>query len=132
MQPGVPVSGRHCQHRKVIQNGALTQEVMYEYVTNDVPFVLARSIRDDEALPDTEMDLIKAPSQYAEMLEETERLFMLSTMLHSIEVRNMTPVGVEMVCVDINPAVVTKLSDRGSVESVGFVTDVELFLSLLV
>jgi len=44
----------------------------------------------------------------------------------------MTPAGVKLVCVDINPAVVTKLSDRGSVESVGVVTDVGLFLSLLV
>jgi len=47
-------------------------------------------------------------------------------------VGNMTPAGVKMVCVDINPAVVTKLSDRGSVESVGVVTDVGLFLSLLI
>jgi hypothetical protein len=39
--------------------------------------------------------------------------------------------GVRLVCVDINPAVVTKLSDRGSVESVGLVTDVGLFLNLL-
>jgi hypothetical protein len=52
-------------------------------------------------------------------------------MLHSIGVGNMTPAGVRLVCVDINPAVVTKLSDRGSVESVGVVTDVGLFLNLL-
>ena len=81
-----------------VPNGALTQEVMYKYVTNDVPFVLARSIWDDGPLPDTEIDLIKAPSQYAEMLEETERVLMLSTMFHSIEVSNMTPAGVKMVC----------------------------------
>jgi hypothetical protein len=56
---------------------------------------------------------------------------MLSSMLHSIGVGNMTPAGVRLVCVDINPAVVTKLSDRGSVESVGVVTDVGLFLNLL-
>jgi hypothetical protein len=52
-------------------------------------------------------------------------------MLHSIGVGNMTPAGVRLVCVDINPAVVTKLSDRGSLESVGVVTDVGLFLNLL-
>jgi hypothetical protein len=57
---------------------------------------------------------------------------MLSSMLHSIGVGNMTPAGVKLVCVDINPAVVTKLADRGSIESVGVVTDVGLFLSLLV
>jgi hypothetical protein len=43
----------------------------------------------------------------------------------------MLPSWVKMVCVDINPAVVTKLADRGSIESVGIVTDVGLFLRLL-
>ena len=59
-------------------------------------------------------------------------ILMLSTMLHSIGVGNMTPAGVRMICVDINPAVVTKLADRGSVESFGVVTDVGLFLNLMV
>jgi hypothetical protein len=59
-------------------------------------------------------------------------ILMLSTMLHSIGVGNMTPAGVRLVCVDINPAVVTKLADRGSLESVGIVTDVGLFLNLVV
>jgi len=75
------------------------------------------------------MDLIKAQQEYAQLLEGADMILMLSSMLHSIGVGNMTPAGVKMVCVDINPA---KLSDRGSVESVGVVTDVGLFLSLLV
>ncbi|GBF81780.1 TIGR00300 family protein [Aphanothece sacrum] len=144
MQRGVPVSGGHRHHLKVIntirrygsiaeavQQGVITKGVMYECVKNQVPFVLAGSIRDDGPLPDTEMDLIKAQTQYGELLQGTDMILMLSTMLHSIGVGNMTPAGVKMVCVDINPAVVTKLSDRGSVESVGIVTDVGLFLSLL-
>ena len=68
----------------------------------------------------------------AELLRGADMVLMLSSMLHSIGVGNMTPAGVKMVCVDINPAVVTKLSDRGSIESIGVVTDVGLFLSLLV
>jgi hypothetical protein len=56
----------------------------------------------------------------------------LPSMVHSIGVGNMTPAGVKLVFVDINPSVVTKLRDRGSLESVGVVTDVGLFLSLLV
>ncbi|NER99075.1 MAG: fused N-dimethylarginine dimethylaminohydrolase/saccharopine dehydrogenase domain-containing protein, partial [Symploca sp. SIO1B1] len=99
---------------------------------SNVPFVLAGSIRDDGPLPDTQMDLIKAQEEYTELLKGADMILMLSTMLHSIGVGNMTPAGVKMVCVDINPAVVTKLSDRGSIESVGVVTDVGLFLSLLV
>jgi hypothetical protein len=101
-------------------------------VKQNVPFALAGSIRDDGPLPDTQMNLIKAQEEYSRLLQGTDMVLMLSTMLHSIGVGNMTPSGVKMVCVDINPAVVTKLSDRGSVESTGVVTDVGLFLSLLV
>ena len=145
MKRGTPVSGGHRHHLKVInlirrygniaaavEQGVLTKGVMYECVHNNVPFSLAGSIRDDGPLPDTQMDLIKAQTEYANLLEGTDMILMLSSMLHSIGVGNMTPAGVKMVCVDINPAVVTKLSDRGSVESVGVVTDVGLFLSLLV
>ncbi len=145
MRKGVPVSGGHRHHLKVInmvrragsiaqavEQGMITQGIMYECVKNNVPFCLAGSIRDDGPLPDTYMDLLKAQSEYARLLKGTDMIIMLSTMLHSIGVGNMTPSGVKMVCVDINPAVVTKLSDRGSVESVGIVTDVGLFLSLLV
>lgn len=145
MKRGVPVRGGHRHHLKVInqirrcgsiaaavEQGVLTQGVMYECVRNNVPFSLAGSIRDDGPLPDTQMDLLKAQTEYEKLLEGADMILMLSTMLHSIGVGNMTPAGVKMVCVDINPAVVTKLSDRGSVESIGIVTDVGLFLSLLV
>jgi len=145
MQKGTPVRGGHRHHLKVInkvrrygsiaksvEEGVITGGIMYECVKHHVPFVLAGSIRDDGPLPDTQMDLIKAQEEYAQLIEGADMILMLSTMLHSIGVGNMTPAGVKMVCVDINPAVVTKLSDRGSVESIGVVTDVGLFLSLLV
>ena len=144
MKRGVAVRGGHRHHLKVINTmrrygsiakaveaGVIKSGVMYECVRNGVPFCLAGSIRDDGPLPDTEMDLIKAQTEYARLLKGADMILMLSSMLHSIGVGNMTPAGVKMVCVDINPAVVTKLSDRGSIESVGVVTDVGLFLSLL-
>jgi len=145
MQKGVPVRGGHRHHLKVInavrrcgsivkavEQGLITKGIMYECVRNNVPFSLAGSIRDDGPLPDTQMDLVKAQEDYARLIKGADMILMLSSMLHSIGVGNMTPAGVKMVCVDINPAVVTKLSDRGSVESVGVVTDVGLFLSLLI
>jgi len=110
----------------------LTKGVFYECVRNQVPFALAGSIRDDGPLPDTQMDLLVAQADYARLIQGSDMILMLSTMLHAIGVGNMTPAGVKMVCVDINPAVVTKLADRGSLESMGVVTDVGLFLSLLV
>ncbi|MEM1310999.1 MAG: TIGR00300 family protein [Cyanobacteria bacterium P01_H01_bin.153] len=145
MKRGISVHGGHRHHLKAINTirrcgsiaNAVEQEilqsgVMYECVKNNVPFALAGSIRDDGPLPDTQMDLLQAQADYARLIEGADLILMLSTMLHSIGVGNMTPAGVKMVCVDINPAVVTKLSDRGSLESVGVVTDVGLFLSLLV
>lgn len=145
MKRGVSVRGGHRHHLKAINTirrcgsianavnqGVLQSGIFYECVKNNVPFSLAGSIRDDGPLPDTQMDLIKAQQDYAKLIEGAELILMLSSMLHSIGVGNMTPAGVKMVCVDINPAVVTKLSDRGSVESVGVVTDVGLFLSLMV
>jgi lysine-ketoglutarate reductase/saccharopine dehydrogenase-like protein (TIGR00300 family) len=145
MQRGVSVRGGHRHHLKAIntirrcgsiaqavEQGVLQRGIFYECVRHGVDFALAGSIRDDGPLPDTEMDLLRAQSAYAGLVQGADMILMLSTMLHSIGVGNMTPAGVKMVCVDINPAVVTKLSDRGSVESTGVVTDVGLFLSLLV
>jgi lysine-ketoglutarate reductase/saccharopine dehydrogenase-like protein (TIGR00300 family) len=145
MKRGVSVRGGHRHHLKAInticrcgsiakavEQGVLTTGIFYECIQNGVPFSLAGSIRDDGPLPDTKMDLLEAQADYARLIQGADMILMLSSMLHSIGVGNMTPAGVKMVCVDINPAVVTKLSDRGSVESIGVVTDVGLFLSLLV
>jgi lysine-ketoglutarate reductase/saccharopine dehydrogenase-like protein (TIGR00300 family) len=144
LSQGRSVEGGHRHHLKAINTirrcgsiaravemGVLTRGVFYECVRRGVPFSLAGSIRDDGPLPDTQMDLVKAQEDYARLLKGADLILMLSTMLHSIGVGNMTPAGVRLVCVDINPAVVTKLSDRGSIESVGVVTDVGLFLNLL-
>lgn len=144
LQTGTSMEGGHRHHLKAIntiracgniagavEQGVLTRGVFYECVRQSVPFSLAGSIRDDGPLPDTQMDLIKAQEEYARLLKDADLILMLSSMLHSIGVGNMTPAGVRLVCVDINPAVVTKLSDRGSLESLGVVTDVGLFLNLL-
>jgi lysine-ketoglutarate reductase/saccharopine dehydrogenase-like protein (TIGR00300 family) len=144
LKAGTSVEGGHRHHLRAInairgcgsianavEQGVLTSGIFYECVRKGVPFSLAGSIRDDGPLPDTQMDLIKAQEDYARLLKGADLILMLSSMLHSIGVGNMTPAGVRLVCVDINPAVVTKLSDRGSVESVGIVTDVGLFLNLL-
>jgi len=142
---GAPVEQGHRNHmaaintinraggiRAAVENGVLKSGVMFECVKHGVEYVLAGSIRDDGPLPETEMDLIAAQERYAEVLSNNVQLvLMLSSMLHSIGVGNMLPSWVRVVCVDINPAVVTKLSDRGSMQTVGVVTDVGLFLHRL-
>ena len=93
---------------------------MYECVRHDVAYVLAGSIRDDGPLPDTMMDLVEAQDRYAAALEDVRLVIVLSTMLHGIGVGNMLPAWVRVVCVDINPAVVTKLADRGSSQTLAW------------
>ena len=117
--------------KEAVAQGVLTSGVMYEVITHNVDYVLAGSIRDDGPLPDTLMDLRVAQDRYAESLENVKLVLALSTMLHGIGVGNMLPSSVRMVCVDINPAVVTKLADRGSSQTIGVVTDVGLFLHRL-
>ncbi|MEM7164882.1 MAG: TIGR00300 family protein [Planctomycetota bacterium] len=114
-----------------VAQGVLTEGICHALVKHNVPFCLAGSIRDDGPLPDTEMDLIKAQAGYAELLDGASLVIILSTMLHGIGVGNMLPGSVPLVCVDIHPAVVTKLCDRGSAQAHGIVTDVGLFLHLL-
>jgi lysine-ketoglutarate reductase/saccharopine dehydrogenase-like protein (TIGR00300 family) len=144
MSRGNPVRGGHRHHLRAIntirrcgsiaaavEQGVLKSGIFYECVRAGVPFSLAASIRDDGPLPGVFTDMIEAQREYARLIAGAEMILMLSSMLHSIGVGNMTPAGVKLVCVDINPAVVTKLADRGSIESIGVVTDVGLFLSLL-
>ncbi len=117
--------------RQAIESGRLTGGIMYECVKAGVPFVLAGSLRDDGPLPETITDMIEAQEAYARQLKDAGLVLCLGSMLHSIAVGNMSPSWVRLVCVDINPAVVTKVSDRGTGQAVGIVTDVGLFLELL-
>jgi lysine-ketoglutarate reductase/saccharopine dehydrogenase-like protein (TIGR00300 family) len=116
---------------KAVETGVLTSGIMHACHTHGVKYILAGSIRDDGPLPETMMDLITAQDAYGKALEGVEVVVMLSSMLHSIGVGNMLPSWVKVICVDINPAVVTKLSDRGSTQTIGIVTDVGLFLHQL-
>ena len=65
-------------------------------------------------------------------MQKSDIVLVLGTLLHGIASGNMLPAKIPMICVDINAAVVTKLSDRGSSQATGIVTDVGLFLNLLV
>lgn len=116
---------------KAVESGRLKRGVMYECVKAGVPFVLAGSLRDDGPLPDCITDMNEAQDAYAEHLKDAGVVLCLSSMLHSIAVGNMLPAWVKVVCVDINPAVPTKVSDRGTGHAVGVVTDVGLFLEVL-
>ncbi len=116
---------------QAVAAGKLSSGILYECVRHKVPFVLAGSLRDDGPLPETITDMNLAQASYAEQLKGAGLVLCLGSMLHSIAVGNMLPSWVRIVCVDINPAVATKVSDRGTGQAVGVITDVGLFLDLL-
>src|SRR5581483_9901647 len=116
---------------EAVKSGRLRSGILYECVRAKVPFVLAGSLRDDGPLPDTITDMNAAQDAYARELKGAGLVLCLGSMLHSIATGNMLPSWVKIVCVDINPAVATKVSDRGTGQAVGVVTDVGLFLDLL-
>ena len=141
IESGAPIEHGHEHHmrainrvraagglRQMVKAGHLKGGVMKSAIDHGVEIVLAGSVRDDGPLPDVITDMVEAQRRMRASLKGVRLALMLSTMLHSIATGNMLPAGVRTVCVDINPAVVTKLADRGSWQSIGLVTDVESFL----
>ncbi|MCZ2837291.1 ornithine cyclodeaminase [Modestobacter sp. VKM Ac-2985] len=114
-----------------VGNGVLTGGVMHAMVQADKPFVLVGSVRDDGPLPDVITDVIDGQRAMRAELPDVGFAIMVATMLHSIATGNILPASVPLVCVDINPATVTKLADRGSAQAMGIVTDIGLFLEQL-
>jgi lysine-ketoglutarate reductase/saccharopine dehydrogenase-like protein (TIGR00300 family) len=114
-----------------VQQGLLTSGIMHALVTHDKQFVLVGSVRDDGPLPDVHTDVIAGQAAMRRALDGVGFAIMVATMLHSVATGNLLPASVPLVCVDINPATVTKLADRGSSQARGVVTDVGLFLEQL-
>ena len=117
--------------KAAVEKGILKSGIIYECVKKQVPFILAGSIRDDGPLPDVITDMVKAQQKYKEQLKDVTMVLMLASTLHAIAVGNMLPSTVKLVCLDINPASVTKLLDRGSTQAVGVISDIGTFLPLL-
>ena len=116
---------------KMVQKKMLTKGIMFECVKNNIPFVLAGSLRDDGPLPDVITDMTLAQRKYKEILKDAKMVIMISTVLHSIATGNMLPADVKVIVVDINQPTVTKLMDRGTWQALGIVTDVGAFIPLV-
>jgi len=116
---------------KAVESGILKSGIMYEAVRAGIDVVLAGSIRDDGPLPEVITDVLVAQDRMRASIHEVGFALMIATALHSIATGNLLPASVKVVCVDINPATVTKLSDRGTFQTIGLVTDVEPFLRSL-
>jgi lysine-ketoglutarate reductase/saccharopine dehydrogenase-like protein (TIGR00300 family) len=118
--------------KSAVERGIVRGGIMYECVRHKIPFVLAGSIRDDGPLPDVITDVLAAQRAMREHCRGVGFALMVATALHAIATGNLLPAWVKVACVDINPATVTKLTDRGSIQTVGVVTDVEPFFRSLV
>ncbi|GAB3351368.1 TIGR00300 family protein [Modestobacter lapidis] len=116
---------------EAVASGVLTGGVMHAMVQEDKPFVLVGSVRDDGPLPDVYTDVIEGQRAMRAQLPDVGFAIMVATMLHSIATGNILPASVPLVSVDINPATVTKLADRGSAQAMGIITDIGLFLEQL-
>jgi len=141
---GKPVMGGHRHHlyaiseimragsiRNAVSTGLLKHGIMYECIKGNIPYVLAGSIRDDGPLPDVIQDSMTAQDAMRKYIPGCGMVLMVATLLHSIAVGNCLPSNVKTVCVDINPASVTKLMDRGTTQAIGIVSDAGTFLPLL-
>lgn len=141
LESGIPAARGHEHHlravntiracgsiKNAVETGVLRKGLMYTLTRQGIDYVLAGSIRDDGPLPEVITDIRDAQNAMRAQLDGVELVIAVSTMLHSIAVGNMLPAAVKFLCVDINPAVVTKLADRGSFQTIGIVTDVESFM----
>jgi lysine-ketoglutarate reductase/saccharopine dehydrogenase-like protein (TIGR00300 family) len=117
--------------RQAVESGRLTSGIMFECVRSGVDFLLAGSIRDDGPLPDVITDTLEAQRAMRHAIEDVGFALLIASALHGIATGNLLPASVRVVCVDINPATVTKLADRGTFQTIGLVTDVEPFLRSL-
>ncbi len=141
LRSGEQVEGGHRNHlrainairatgslEKALEVGLLREGITYEVMKRDIPMVLAGSIRDDGPMPGVINDMQEAQRKMRQEVQGVEMAIMVASMLHAIATGNLLPATVRTVVVDINPAVVTKLADRGSFQAAGLVTDAELFL----
>jgi hypothetical protein len=116
---------------RAVESGLVGSGIMKTLVTQRIPYVLAGSIRDDGPLKDTITDMIAAQRAYVDALRGAGMCLMLATALHSIAVGNLLPARVRTVCVDMTESVPVKLSNRGTMQAIGLVTDVGFFLERL-
>src|SRR3954466_9330254 len=116
---------------QAVESGVLTSGVMHALVKAGRKFVLVGSVRDDGPLPDVYTDVIEGQRAMRAALNGVGFAVVVATMLHSIATGNILPARIPLVSVDINPATVTKLADRGSAQAIGIVTDIGLFLEQL-
>jgi len=114
--------------RAGVESGLISAGIMHACVTKPIPFVLAGSIRDDGPLPDVYTNVVEATDAMRANANNIGVALMVATTLHSVATGNILPASVKTFCVDSDADSVIKLTDRGTHQAVGIVTDCEFFL----
>jgi lysine-ketoglutarate reductase/saccharopine dehydrogenase-like protein (TIGR00300 family) len=124
-----------------VEQGIITDGIMFSCVKYDVPFVLTGSIRDDGPLPDVITDAVVAQDAMRQHTIKATMAILIATALHAIATGNMLPAFVSLpdgtmrelstICVDSSEFVVSKLKDRGTHPAFGVVTNAQDFMHIL-
>ncbi|MBN8691359.1 MAG: TIGR00300 family protein [Armatimonadetes bacterium] len=117
--------------RAAVEAGIIPGGAMHACITSGTPYVLAGSIRDDGPLPDVITDVVKATDAMRENVQNVGVALMVATTLHSVATGNIIPAAVVTYCVDSDADTVIKLTDRGTHQAIGIVTDCEFFMKEL-
>jgi lysine-ketoglutarate reductase/saccharopine dehydrogenase-like protein (TIGR00300 family) len=123
--------------RNYIESNSITGGVIHACMKNNIPVILAGSIRDDGPLPDVIADVYSAQNEMRKHTKKATMVLGLATQLHSIATGNMTPSyqvindevrPVYIYSVDVSEFAVNKLRDRGTLEVTSIVTNIQDFL----
>lgn len=112
-----------------VTTGVIKHGIMAACVRQEVPVVMAGTIRDDGPLPGVITDSVLAQQAMRAQIPGVGLALLVASTLHAVATGNLLPATVPTVCVDVNPSVPTKLSDRGSFQAVGLVMDAASFLT---
>ncbi|MGQ0812699.1 MAG: ornithine cyclodeaminase [Nitrospiraceae bacterium] len=114
-----------------VESGVITGGIMAACVRQAVQVVMAGTIRDDGPLPGVITDSVAAQAAMRAAIPGVGLALLVASTLHAVATGNLLPATIPTVCVDVNPAVPTKLADRGSFQAVGLVMDAASFMNEL-
>jgi lysine-ketoglutarate reductase/saccharopine dehydrogenase-like protein (TIGR00300 family) len=114
--------------QKAVETGVIKHGIMAACIKRGVQMVMAGTIRDDGPLPGVITDSVAAQAAMRAAIPGVGLALLVASTLHAVATGNLLPATIPTVCVDVNPAVPTKLADRGSFQAVGLVMDAASFL----
>lgn len=124
--------------KQAVEDYNLDNGLMYSCVKNDIPFVLAGSIRDDGPLPEVNSSSNLVQDEMRAHTKKATTIVCLASQLHTIATGNLTPCynvdedgnvrPVFIFAADVSEFVLNKIRDRGTLEVTTIVSNIQDFL----